>query len=143
MKLYQALKEKNKLVGDLNKLWKKVSSNNSVMVGNTPDYDVKELLQQINTKTDALVSLKTSINTANHPIQKDIFELAELKSKLAKYTAIDTRNGKHSISYREDVMAEFVATITVQNVDAMIVHFTDKIDRLQEILDNYNHKTDI
>ena len=43
----KALKEKNKKLNQINKLWVRLGENNSILEGNTREFNLEELLNQI------------------------------------------------------------------------------------------------
>ena len=48
MTIAQALKEKNKRLNQINKLWDRLSTNNSIPEGNEREFNPEALLQQLN-----------------------------------------------------------------------------------------------
>ena len=65
MNIKQALKQKNKLVGNNTELFQRLETNNSVEAGAIRHYDVEETLTQLLNNVDDLVELKTKIHKAN------------------------------------------------------------------------------
>jgi ribosomal protein L29 len=84
MNVKKALKEKNRLVKEIQELYARLSQYNSVEVGNVRPYSPKDMLEQINEKSNELVELKTKIHKANTPVYDKIFRLSELKSTIAR-----------------------------------------------------------
>ena len=65
MTIAQALKEKNKKVAKITKLWQKISSYNSVIEGSEKPYDVEKLWEEYNQAITELIDLKTRIHHAS------------------------------------------------------------------------------
>ena len=63
--LAQALKEKNRLVGEISKLWLLVQHQNACWENRTRSIDVNKTMQTINEYTQKLIELKTKIGRAN------------------------------------------------------------------------------
>ena len=55
MNVKKALKEKNRLVKEIQELYARLSQYNSVEVGNVRPYSPKDMLEQINQKSNELV----------------------------------------------------------------------------------------
>ena len=145
MTVKQALKLKNKLVQDLNKLTEKLHNNNSVIEGNTRDYSAKELLAEMYIKIDELTTVKTKIHKANVSIYDKIFLLSELKSAVNKLKSLDCTNGFATDYYsrRSESQLSKTAEITTVERDNEIKFLESRIDQLQEELDYHNITTEI
>ena len=141
MKIYQAIKYKKKLQSEISELWNRFTQNNSIIKGNTRNYDPSEVLKEIRMKTDELVNLKVALQKANKPIYSTIFNLAELKS-LASY--IKNTNTTSGITNRyDDVQIEYEAQFSKNDIDNLVKVTQEEIGRLQEELDQFNYKTEI
>ncbi|MFY7943039.1 MAG: hypothetical protein ACOVNZ_00575, partial [Crocinitomicaceae bacterium] len=68
MTIAQALKEKNKRLNQLNKLWDRLTTNNSIPEGNEREFNPAEILGQLREETDLYVELKTKIHVACEPV---------------------------------------------------------------------------
>ena len=74
MNIKKALKEKNRLVKEIQDLQVRVATYNSIEVGNKRPYSVRESMELLNEKSNELVELKTKIHVANAPIYKHILD---------------------------------------------------------------------
>ena len=73
--LAQALKEKNRLVGEIANLWKLVQSENSCWEPQSRSIDIRETLATIELYTAKLIELKTKIGKANHGNLENMYAL--------------------------------------------------------------------
>jgi hypothetical protein len=142
MNISQALKEKNKLVKEINQAYLAAINNNSIEEGNTRKYSVSTKLNEALDITNKLVDLKTKIQTANVPVQGKIFLMAELKGRVEKLKILDTAEGKQSAGFRQ--LAEIrTVEIDVVKRDTMVKELEDQISALQDELDTFNATTQI
>lgn len=140
MTIAQALKEKNKKLSVLNKLWDRLASCNSIPEGNTRDFNPDNLLAQIKVETDALITLKTKIHLACEPVRDNIFRLSELKHYIKRLKSIDTKNGVF-VSRYESTGMRYEAHFGASTIDEMIEGLEAELEQLQEGLDQFNHTT--
>ncbi len=145
MTIKQALKLKNKLVQDLNKLTEKLHNNNSIIEGNTRDYSAKELLAEMYVRIDELTAIKTQIHKANAPVYDKIFLLSELKSVVNKLKSLDCTSGLavDFFSRRSETSIVKTAEISTVERDNEIQFLENRIEELQEELDYHNITTEI
>lgn len=145
--LAKALKEKNKLVHEMNKAFQRVQSNNSFIKENKDNvnYDSKKELDNfLNLKTQ-LVNLKTKISLANAPIQSLIYSLSEHKATINNLNSISTNKGQVIGGRFSDVegKVEYDAIITKLEIDTMISDYEKKVEDIQDQIDTFNHVTQI
>lgn len=143
MKLSKALKEKNKLIKEIDVYFKRAASNNSVIEGGKSDYSSKDQIEKGLEKIEELVALKAKIQAANQPVQDKIFRLSELKSLILRLRHIPTTDGPQAPSYRSEVAVSYNAEIKKIDIDQMIEKYEKEIETIQEELDAFNHTTDI
>ena len=144
MTIKQALKHKNSLVKKINEDIRKVHSYNSVDESNTRPYSTKELLNRIMETSKELVDLKTKIHLANAPVYHKIFELSELKNVVSFLKNLDCSEGKVSDRYsRSQEYIVKIAEISVTDRDSLVEGFENRIELLQEDLDEHNAKNHI
>lgn len=139
MNIKQALKKKNKLVGDIKKEFQKISTHNRIMEGNNRPYSMTESLDNWIALTNQLVELKTRIQIANQPVLNKIFLLAELKSQVKSLSTLDCTTGIERSHYSEAYKWE--SEIDTAKKDALITELENKIESIQEELDQFNHHT--
>jgi hypothetical protein len=137
--LARALKLKNRLAGRLAKLDKDFESYNSVPAG-TDRPDLKQVHVERNTLVAQLIELKLALNAANQTMQRTIFELGEAKSLVALLTRTSTKHGKVIEGYH-GTEVDYVAQFRKGDLDREVRRLEVVIDRLQEQLDAFNHRT--
>lgn len=145
MNIRQALKEKNKLVKEIQDLYVRISQYNSVEVGAHRPYSPKQLMEIVNVKSNELVDLKTKIHIANAPVYDKIFRLSELKSTITRIKNLDCTEGVSNDYYsrnRENPPVK-TAEVSVVERDEMVKFMEGQIEDLQDILDNHNQNTEI
>ena len=129
MNVKKALKEKNRLVKEIQELYTRLSQYNSVEVGNVRPYSPKDMLEQINEKSNELVELKTNIH----------------KSTISRLKSLDCTEGVSTDYYSRNRENPPVKTseISVVERDEMVKFMEGQIEDLQDILDNHNQNTEI
>ena len=138
--LCRALKLKNRIASRLSRLDQKIIEHNS-SIKDYSEYDVRSLYASRMRLAEQLVQLKVDISTANQPIQKQIFEVAECKSLCHTLTRINTRHGPYSSGY--EAVQHFAAQFRKPDVDKEVRKVEKEIDRLQDELDQFNFATTI
>ena len=141
--LAQALKEKNRLVGEIANLWKLVQSENSCWEPYTRSIDVRETLETIKLYTAKLIELKTKIGKANHGNLENMYALEEAKSKMAKIDGIETEEDVRYIGVKEEREIHRTAIVKKAECLAMKRELQLECNRLQDALDTYNAITKI
>lgn len=134
----KALKEKNKKLNQINKLWARLGENNSILEGNTREFNPEELLNQIKQETEGFIQLKTKIHNVCAPVREKIFRLSELKCLTRRLKSIDTKNGAVQTRY-ENSSARYVAHFSIGKIDQLVEALENEIDQIQEELDRFNH----
>lgn len=142
MNISQALKTKNRIAGDIQKLIEKAIHNNVAEDGNKP-YSSKASIKEVQEKISELVKLKTSIHKASAPVREKIFRLSELKGLMSRMEHFPT--GESIIRNRTtgEVIGRHVAEISAKEHDEFLQTTQKEIDKLQEELDAFNHTTSI
>jgi hypothetical protein len=139
--LARALKLKNRLAGRVNKLDQDIKAYNSTQEG-TERPDVKALYSRRADVVRQLVDLKAALNAANQPVQRTIYDLAEHKSLIALLAQLNTHHGKIIEGY-PGTEIHYVAQLRKEETDREVRRLEREADRLQELLDDFNHKTTI
>jgi hypothetical protein len=137
--LSRALKLKNRVVHRLSQLDTHITTYNSVVEDNQ-EYDVRQLYKARLVLAEQLVKLKVAINAANQPVQGLIFELAECKALVAMLGKVDTKHGP-SVEGYSGVRTKYVAQFRKPDIDREVRRVEAEIDRLQDELDGFNHRT--
>ena len=145
MNIKQALKQKNRLVQELNLLTQRMATNNTVIEGNERPYSAKQTLTEIYVKINELNILKTQIHIANAPVYDKIFLMGELKSLVKNLKSMSCTNGVDDDFYsrRSDTTTIKNSEITVVERDNEIKNLEDRIEKLQDELDEHNLTTQI
>jgi len=140
MKLAKALKQKNKLAGEVAQLKELLAQQNSRSTKQKFDYDNKQVLADLRTKIDELIATKAAIGAANAEIYAKIFRLAELKGLVATLKGLATKDGvfAESLGFSQSVEVEYVAQIKKAEIDQMTRQLDTEIQELQDALDEFN-----
>lgn len=142
MNIKQALKQKNKLVNEINQNYEILKKYNSIDESNERRYRMNDVVDEINRLTGSLIDLKTKIHKANQPVFNDIFRLSELKNAVKQLQTIPTTEGKYVEMYGTNATVRKVE-LTVLDIDKMVKEHQEEIDRIQDSLDLHNLKTEI
>ena len=145
MNIKNALKQKNKLVQELNQLVQRMVINNTVIEGNQRPYSSKETLGQVYKKIEEINVLKTQIHRANAPVYDKIFLMAELKSLIKHLKMMDCAEGVDTDYYsrRSESTVTKTSEISVVERDNEVKFLESRIEQLQEELDQHNFTTTI
>jgi len=143
MKIAKALKEKNRLKGEIAALKKKITAQNRKVKGNPQPYDVQQLLKELQEKTAQLIQMKSDITHVNQPVQQKIYRLAELKALAAFYKTIPVNEGKDAVTRYSDDIFDFEVQVKAPELDKIIVDIERQIEALQDELDVFNHATEL
>ena len=142
MNVKQALKAKNKLVGEIKECYRILQTQNSIEEGNPRRYSVKKKLEDIAELTDELVQLKTRLHRANAPVYDKIFQMAEIKGIIKELKKMDVSEGKQTERYGSVVSVKEVEMNVIER-DAIIKQYEEHVEKLQNELDIHNSNTNI
>jgi hypothetical protein len=143
MTISQALKEKNKKISKLSKLWDRFHQSNSRVADADVTYYSADLWKDINDETALLIDLKTRIHIASQPVRSDIFSLSELKSTAQRLRALNTAKGLIQPRYGDSNPVLMVCDFDTLWKDTNIEALENSIEELQEKLDQFNHTVHI
>lgn len=145
MNIKNALKQKNKLVQELNQLIQRMVINNTVIEGNQRPYSAKETLAQVYKKVEEINVLKTQIHRANTPVYDKIFLMAELKSLVKHLKMMDCAEGVDTDYYSRRSESAVIkhSEISVVERDNEIKFLESRIEQLQDELDEHNIITQV
>ena len=140
MKLAKALKQKNKLAGEVAQLKELLTQQNSRSTKQKFDYNNQEVITNLRAKIDELVATKAAIGAANAEVYPKIFRLAELKGLVTVLKGISTKEGVYaeSLGYAQSVEVEYVAQIKKAEADRLVEELEKEIQELQDALDEFN-----
>lgn len=140
--LAKALKLKNRLAGRVAKLTQTVQLYNSTQQ-TAEQIDVRAAFAERADLVRRLTDLKDALTRANAPIQRDIFDLAELKAEVTLLAALNTKHGTLLEGYPTAGTVAYVAQFRKADVDAMTDALERRIDALQDKLDTFNAQATI
>lgn len=138
--LAKALKLKNRLAGKIAKLTQTVQLYNSTQQ-TAEQIDVRAKFAERADLVRRLTDLKHTVARANAPIQRDIFDLAELKAEVTLLSALNTKHGTFLEGYPTAGTVAYVAQYRKADVDGMTDALEQRIDALQDKLDTFNAQT--
>ena len=149
MKLVKALKVKNRLVGEVNRLQGILERENSKEKGSYSQVDVSVIDTQLSVTVGKLVAVKSAITVANIGIYNKICEMEELKNQKSFIMRLDTTHGtvKESgsgfASSDKLIVREYTAHLRQENVDERVIELQTQIETLQDEIDEYNATTNV
>ena len=141
--LAQALKEKNRLAGEITNLWGLVQRENSCWENHTRCIDIRETLETIRIYTEKLIELKTKIGKANKDNLENMYTLEEMKNRISKLDGLDTDEDVKYLGVHEDIKMVRSSVVTASEVLKMKKELQLKCNRLQDALDAYNVRNTI
>lgn len=136
--LAQALKEKNRISGEISRLWGLVAKENSCKEGHTRCIDVLKAREQIEGLTAKLIELKTKIGKANEGNLRDIYTMEECKNKMKRLAQVSTIEGAHHDRYDSDEVTQYTVEITAKEIVEEQHQLQLMCNRLQDAMDLYN-----
>jgi hypothetical protein len=148
MNLAQALKQKNRLAGELTRLQEIFQRENSRRNDNPSTVKPEEIWSKIQEVSEQLGVLKAKIATANVGIYSAIERMAELKGRIAYVKMVPKREGEeveqpHYGSTAQPTKYTWTAFMNQQQADTLVFDLQKQIDTLQDQVDAYNATTQI
>ncbi len=146
MTLAFALKQKNRLAGELSRKQEILRRENARRSDNVSTVDRKELWDSILNTSNQLADLKGKITVANIGIYPKLERMSELKARIAFIRTIPTTEGQEPSfvgANQEKLIYLWDSFINQQRVDALIVEFQNEMNSLQDACDTYNAITQI
>jgi hypothetical protein len=155
MNIAQALKTKNRIIGEMNKLFsfvekhnvtsKKAGSERTVGGSGVTPESVREAFENYLALGKKLIEIKASIQVASAPIAGKLVALAEAKSLLTKVQVIPVRE---SVSIeggygKETYEVEYSSAITEKAQIAKAGELQNTINDLQDEIDAFNATTQV
>jgi hypothetical protein len=142
--LARALKVKNRLAGELTRLRRVLSRENSRRNDNTSKINPKEIDNLIGATVLKLIATKSAITCANIDIYPQLAKLEEIKSQIAYFQILPIKEGvdKQAIGYSKEVIEyTWTAYLNQEAVDKKIKSLQITADELQDEIDTFNAKT--
>lgn len=126
-----------------------IQKHNSIPSEQEKKIDVTIMMEELDQAVKDLIRLKIIIFQASISMRETILTLAETKSRISFLRGIDTHEGKsksndfsHSRGFY-DSETSFSAEFDILWVREEVAKCEEQIDKLQDELDVFNHKTDI
>ena len=144
--LARLLKYKNRVIERMRKLERDIQVGNSVLSGGERDIDIRWAIEERLLLENHLIELKLALDKANEPIKSAILCMQELKARITFYQSISTNHGMQTpagFGYGEQGILEYDAIIRKNELDAWILDVNDKIDAIQEKIDQFNNTNKI
>jgi hypothetical protein len=143
MTLTTALKVKNRLIGQLNKIRQDINTYNATCKDR--EIDIMVLWANYELAVEGLIKLKTQIALKTAKITPKLVELAEEKSKLAFLNNIPVRTGEEVVPvyYGSGAMTtqKWESFITETKRRELVAKSEEQIAWLQDCIDEYNATT--
>ena len=143
MKLIKALAEKNKLARNIKSIQSKIAKHNSYIAGNSPIYDTKVLLKELDSNIEAIVNIKAKIAHANLKKIESIYRLSEIKSLAAFLKKLTIHEGKVKAEGYNAEVNEWESELSHTERDELVLDLETKIEDLQMEMDRYNFETEV
>jgi hypothetical protein len=143
MNINKALKEKNRLVREINRVKNTIREHNSIIQGNERPFEIKKLYQELNELLMELVSIKTKLMIANRPILDKIFKISELRSLTSFVKDLTIKEGKYKEAYSSSDALVWDSEIGYKEKDQLIRGLEKEIDQLQSEVDAFNFATTV
>ena len=143
--LARALKEKNRLAGEISRIWGMIARENSKREDVERIVDVAEMHDKVHLYTEKLIELKTKIGIANAENLERIYRMEECKSELSHISDINTEDTPFFQKITDSTYKEYKRTVvfTAQQVWEWQQCLQDECNRLQDEMDAFNSNTTI
>lgn len=148
--LNKALKIKNRLVGELQKLQDTAREMNTMPVENREEKSVNllEVWENIQKVSNKIVELKSKIALATAPITPLLIDLAETKSTISFLESLPIREGTEdtTVGYGLNSSLKTVrwnSFIDQRKKNELVKNNQERIDSLQDQIDEFNATTKI
>lgn len=146
MKLSKALKVKNRLVGELNRLNGILRRENARRSDSVSKVDRQETWGDALEVSERLGVIKAQIAEANVPIYSKLERMTELKSRIAFIESLDKREGEE-VSFigrdQEKMVYTWDSFINQEEADRLVAELQEEIEALQDEVDDFNAVTTI
>lgn len=147
MNIAQALKEKNRVLKKLTNIRDLINLNNKRRSDQHPEdqLDVNDLFNQYNTELAILIDIKAKLAKASVPTQGMLAELSNLKILRDFYNDLDTDNTPITYpAYSGPITTiNMIVQVNTKQKNQKIRELENRINQLQDELDNFNAATQI
>ena len=146
MNLAQALKQKNRLAGELVRQQQILQRENARRSDSVSKVDRNEVWEKILSLSDELGELKGKITQANVNIYPALERMAELKARIAFIQGLQKREGEEVVFVgrdQEQVKYQWDSFINQEKCDETVAELQEQINDLQDEVDAYNATTEV
>ena len=146
MNLSQALKQKNRLAGELVRQQQILQRENARRSDSVSKVERAEVWAKIQQLSEELGVLKGKITKANVGIYPALERMAELKSRIAFLNGLPKREGEEVTFVgrdQEKMVYTWDSLINQQMADEMVAGLQVDINALQDQVDSYNATTEV
>ena len=146
MNLAQALKQKNRLAGEIVRYQQILQRENARRSDSVSKVNRQEVFEKIVKLSDELGELKGKITMANVQIYPKLERMAEFKSLIAFLQGLPKTEGQE-VSFigrdQEKMVYTWDSFINQENCDKQVAKLQEKINNLQDEIDQFNSDTNI
>lgn len=146
MNLSQALKQKNRLAGELVRQQQILQRENARRNDSVSKVNREAVWKTIQDLSDQLGVLKGKITVANVGIYPSLERMAELKSLITFVQQLNKREGSE-VEFigrdQEKLTYTWESTINQEKADALVASYQTQLNLLQDTVDTYNATTQI
>ena len=146
MNLAQALKQKNRLAGELVRQQQILQRENARRSDSTSTVDCDIVYQKVIGISEELGEIKGRITQANVNIYPALERMAELKSRITFTQGLPKREGEEIVPLhgdREPLKYVWHSFITQEKCDELVAEIQEQINDLQDEVDAYNATTEV
>lgn len=155
MSISRALKERKRIIGEMNTIQRRISMNNAVVImvktdengnfsppsketiSNKRKVDPEELLTKWYFLRERLISIKMAVHSANVGIIEKLVKLSELKAELGIWESF-TMNDNESSQYGDRTVRVVDVVFDSKWVLSKVDRLRKEINDLQDEIDEYN-----
>lgn len=146
MNLAQALKQKNRLAGEIVRQQQILQRENARRSDSVSQVDRNAVWQKIIELSEELGNLKGKITQANVNIYPALERMAELKARIAFINSLPKREGEE-VNFigrdQEKMVYQWDSLINQQKCDELVADLQEEINDLQDEVDSYNATTQV
>ena len=146
MNLSQALKQKNRLAGELVRQQQILQRENARRSDNVSKVEREDVWDKILELSEELGELKGKITQANVNIYPALERMAELKSRIAFVNSLPKREGEE-VNFigrdQEKQTYQWDSFINQEKCDELVAELQEEINDLQDEVDAYNATTEV
>ena len=149
----KALKMKNRLAALLKEKGENIRLNNTILKDGARKLDVRREADERSKVAECLVDLKTALYNSNMPVQRDVFELSEIKAELKMWESVPCDDGKSFgtpqrlgrerdlFGYAKPKEMELSSDLKFSEIKEIRESLIKRADKIQDKLDRHNHTT--